>query len=197
MTISEVMQLQQQMQGNYQSTAVGKYQIIKGTLEGLVNKLNLDPSTKFNSATQDMLAAELIKEKGYDKYQSGALSKEQFLASLAHTWAGLPVGPQGGYYDNTPGNKAGIGWTEALQSFGNGGIVTAKSGGQPILTAESGLNEAVVPLPDGKSIPVNFSGGFDRMVAIMEQTNSILQNLHSTSKDTYSVNSKILQATRA
>lgn len=197
MTISEVMQLQQQMQGNYQSTAVGKYQIIKGTLEGLVNKLNLDPSTKFNSATQDMLAAELIKEKGYGKYQSGALSKEQFLASLAQTWAGLPKDPRGGYYDGVNGNKSGIGWTEALQSFGNGGIVTAKSGGQPILTAESGLNEAVVPLPDGKSIPVNFSGGFDRMVAIMEQTNSILQNLHSTSKDTYSVNSKILQATRA
>ena len=144
-----------------------------------------------------MLAAELIKEKGYGKYQSGALSKEQFLASLAQTWAGLPESPRGGHYDGVNGNKSGIGWTEALQSFGNGGIVTAKFGGQPILTAESGLNEAVVPLPDGKSIPVNFSGGFDRMVAIMEQTNSILQNLHSTSKDTYSVNSKILQATRA
>ena len=198
MTISEVFQQQAQMQGNYQSTAVGKYQIIKGTLEGLVNKLGLDPNTtKFNPATQDMLAAELIKEKGYDKYQGGTLSKEQFLASLAKTWAGLPASPQGGYYDGQNGNKAGIGWDAALQSFGNGGVVTAKSGGQVILTAEAGLNEAVVPLPDGKAIPVNLGSGFDKMVAIMEQTNAILQNLHSTSKDTYSVNSKILQATRA
>ena len=202
MTLTEVYKLQNQMLqkgSGFKSSAVGKYQFIFGTLLETAKALNLDPNTtKFDASTQDMLAAELVRQKGYDQYSSGTLPKEQFLQNLAQTWAGLPYYQNGaGYYDGKNGNKAGIGWDAALQSFGNGGVVTAKSGGQVILTAEAGLNEAVVPLPDGKAIPVNLGTGFDKMVAIMEQTNAILQNLHSTSKDTYSVNNKILQATRA
>jgi hypothetical protein len=38
-----------------------------------------------------------------------------------------------------------------------GGIIGARRGGVPILAAEAGLNEAFVPLPDGKRIPVDMS----------------------------------------
>lgn len=42
-----------------------------------------------------------------------------------------------------------------LKPFATGGIVT---GPTPALIGEGGLNEAVVPLPNGKSIPVDFGG---------------------------------------
>jgi hypothetical protein len=59
-----------------------------------------------------------------------------------------------------------------------GGIVPARRGGTPIIAGEAGLNEAFVPLPNGKSIPVtvNFAeviskstSGFGPLADIIEQ----------------------------
>lgn len=46
---------------------------------------------------------------------------------------------------------------EAAASLGmaNGGIIRAHNGGTAVLAAEAGMNEAFVPLPDGRSIPVS------------------------------------------
>jgi hypothetical protein len=43
-----------------------------------------------------------------------------------------------------------------FQAFANGGIVTGPTLG---LVGEGRYNEAVIPLPDGKSVPVKLSGG--------------------------------------
>lgn len=43
-----------------------------------------------------------------------------------------------------------------------GGIVRRQRGGQRVTIGEGRLNEAVVPLPDGKSIPVSLAGPLDR-----------------------------------
>jgi phage-related minor tail protein len=47
-------------------------------------------------------------------------------------------------------------WTGGFQAFANGGIVTGPTLG---LVGEGRYNEAVIPLPDGKSVPVQLSGG--------------------------------------
>ncbi len=43
----------------------------------------------------------------------------------------------------------------AMTPQANGGIIKAHNGGTAVLAAESGMNEAFVPLPDGRSIPVS------------------------------------------
>jgi len=44
--------------------AVGKYQIIPGTLQGLMDRLNLSPDTLFSPALQDYLALDLLRTQG-------------------------------------------------------------------------------------------------------------------------------------
>lgn len=43
--------------------------------------------------------------------------------------------------------------------FANGGIVGSRSGGVDVTVGEGRYNEAIVPLPDGRSIPVQFPNG--------------------------------------
>lgn len=44
----------------------------------------------------------------------------------------------------------------------DGGVVKAKPGGTKVVAAEAGMNEAFVPLPNGKSIPVEIKNNFMR-----------------------------------
>jgi hypothetical protein len=56
--------------------------------------------------------------------------------------------------------------TGAGLGMATGGIIAARRGGVPIVAAEAGLNEAFVPLPDGKRIPIDMSsmaGGLGSM----------------------------------
>lgn len=46
-----------------------------------------------------------------------------------------------------------------IQKYANGGIASATSGGQLANIAEAGMNEAIVPLPNGRSIPIDWRGG--------------------------------------
>lgn len=156
MTLNEVYDLQKQMMkrgSGFESSAVGKYQFTYGTLRSMANKLGLDPATaKFDQATQDRLADELIIQQGYNRYASGAMSKEKFLRSLASQWAGLPMDQSGkSYHQGVGSNKATMSYQDAMQSFDRGGIAKGPNSGY---VANLHGTEAVVPLPDGKSIPV-------------------------------------------
>ena len=46
--------------------------------------------------------------------------------------------------------------TGGFQAFASGGVVTKPTFG---LVGEGSMNEAIIPLPDGKSVPVKFQGG--------------------------------------
>lgn len=65
MTISQVRDLQRQMlahPGNhYNSSAVGRYQIVGRTLEGLVKRLGISGDEMFDEKMQDRLAMELVR----------------------------------------------------------------------------------------------------------------------------------------
>ena len=75
-----------------------------------------------------------------------------------------------------------------------GGIVSGKPGGTEVIIGEGGLNEAVVPLPDGKSIPLKMSdnsGVSDKILAVAQVLNpttrilaSIWQAWNSTKTET-------------
>jgi hypothetical protein len=98
------------------SSAVGRYQFIRPTLEGLVKETGLPLKTQFTPQVQDMLATKLLERRGLGDYASGKLSPERFAHNLSQEWAGLPSGPEGrSYYaGDKMGNRAGIGWDAIL-----------------------------------------------------------------------------------
>lgn len=103
------------------SSAVGRYQIINGTLEGLVNQLGLNTDQKFDAPTQDAMAIALLERRGSIAYVNQELSKEDFAANLAKEWAALPkvVGsnPEQSYYAGDGLNKSRVAPQEVLNAI--------------------------------------------------------------------------------
>lgn len=77
MSIRDVMKWQADYvnKGNY-SSAVGRYQIVNTTLDGLVRRLGIDTSKKFDKSMQDSLAIALLERRG-----SGSYINDELLAS--------------------------------------------------------------------------------------------------------------------
>lgn len=70
---------------------------------------------------------------------------------------GAGIGAGAGILQNSMGQGFGtFGPNFGIRQFANGGVVTGPTLG---LVGEGRYNEAVVPLPDGKSIPVQLGGG--------------------------------------
>jgi putative chitinase len=57
----------------------------------------------------------------------------------------------------------------------NGGVIPAVPGGVNVLAAEAGMNEAFVPLPDGKTIPVQIAGNEEQMGMMAAQLDRLDQ----------------------
>ena len=91
MTIAEVNAMQKAGWEGMRSTAVGRWQIVQGTLAMAVRGLKLDPATtKFDEATQDRIATWLMDEKvGLRKFRAGEMSQNDFLVRLRNEWETL------------------------------------------------------------------------------------------------------------
>ena len=71
--------------------------------------------------------------------------------------SGVGIGSGGGVMQNSMGQGFGtFGPNFGIRQFAKGGIVT---GPTAAMIGEGGMNEAVVPLPNGKAIPVDFGKG--------------------------------------
>jgi putative chitinase len=57
----------------------------------------------------------------------------------------------------------------------NGGVIPAVPGGVNVLAAEAGMNEAFVPLPDGKTIPVQMAGNEEQLSMMSAQLDRLDQ----------------------
>lgn len=195
MTIAEVLSMQQGMRGSgHESTAVGKYQIIRGTLEGLVKNGHAKMTDKFDSATQDKLAMGLMKGRGYDKFASGKMSKEQFADNLAKEWASLPMANGRGAYDSVGSNKALVSRTAFLDALSgeSGGLVSPSS--PSVLTASNEVATPVSPVAIGNNTAIrkpssspavdvvsslisNLTGKYDSMIELLARNNNILNDI--------------------
>jgi len=120
MTIGQVLQWQAEYvrNGSY-SSAVGRYQIVQSTLEGLVARLKLNVNTvKFDQKTQDMMAISLLERRGSQTFADQDMSPEQFAANLAQEWASLPKvmgeNPDESYYASDGVNKSLVSIDEVL-----------------------------------------------------------------------------------
>lgn len=122
MPIADVMEWQADYiaEGNA-SSAVGRYQIIDSTLDGLVRQLDIDPRQKFDQATQDKMAIALLERRGAERYINDELSPEQFAANLAKEWAALPrvIGdePDKSYYASDGLNKSRVSIPEVMKAI--------------------------------------------------------------------------------
>ena len=74
----------------------------------------------------------------------------------------------------------------------NGGIVPPLPGGTNVLAGEAGLSEAVVPLPDGKTIPVQM-GGSEGQISMMTAQLDRLDQMVRIMQSQLGVSEKILK----
>ena len=104
--------------GGEGGSAVGRYQIIDDTLEGLIVRMGLSGKERFTPALQDRMAMHLAREAGLDAWLAGALSDERFAAQLARVWAGLPADHSNrSVYAGIQGNRSTIGWSSLVTSL--------------------------------------------------------------------------------
>lgn len=122
MSIDEVINWQKQyVEQGSPSSAVGKYQFIRPTLERLVNKYTIDRSEKFDAAMQDRLAVALIEERGAQDFAKGKMKREEFAHNLSKEWAALPRAkgddPHLSYYAGDGLNKERVKVEEIFSSI--------------------------------------------------------------------------------
>jgi muramidase (phage lysozyme) len=94
MTLDEIGRLQAEMLRRQRgrrlrSSAVGRYQFNRAELARLRRKLGLSGGEVFTPALQDALAREILDEKGYGDFLTGALDARRFQARLAGKWASV------------------------------------------------------------------------------------------------------------
>jgi muramidase (phage lysozyme) len=102
MTLQEIEALQTRMlkhpQNRFNSSAVGRYQIVRTTLRAIRKTLKLPPSALFDADMQDRCACYLLGLRGIDKYLAGRLSEDTLINNLAPEWASLPTTAGKGAY---------------------------------------------------------------------------------------------------
>lgn len=102
MTLSQIDALQTRMlqhkENVWNSSALGRYQIVRTTLRAIRKTLNLTGAEKFDADMQDRMACFLLGQRGIDKYLAGRLSEDTLMLNLAKEWASLPTPQGGGYY---------------------------------------------------------------------------------------------------
>ncbi len=91
MTLGELIDAQASFTKRFKSSASGRYQFMRATLQDLSRELGLRGTQVFDANLQDRLAFHLLKRRGYEDYMSGKISRTEFGRRLAQEWASLPV----------------------------------------------------------------------------------------------------------
>ncbi|MBX9875250.1 MAG: hypothetical protein K2X84_10360 [Beijerinckiaceae bacterium] len=91
MALSAVLAAQPSWTKRFGSSAAGRYQFMKATLDGLVEELKLKPTQKLDANLQDRLGFHLLKRRSYEAFMAGTISRTEFGKRLAQEWASFPV----------------------------------------------------------------------------------------------------------
>lgn len=75
----------------YGSSACGRYQFMRATLQGLKTELGLTGMEFFDPNLQDCLGYHLLKRRGYASFMSGKITPTAFGLRIAQEWASFPV----------------------------------------------------------------------------------------------------------
>ena len=116
-TLEQIYKMQDQMYAeNNVSTATGRYQGLKGTLEEYQERKKLPNGALFSQVMQDDFGLTKMKDRGYDQWRAGAIGDDEFMHRLSCEWASLPDPFNGGksHYD---GDSAGNHASTTLEHF--------------------------------------------------------------------------------
>jgi len=92
MTVQQVRNWQDEsVRAGSASSAVGKYQIIRKTMDLIISSGTIRRSELFDADCQERAGRYLLERRGYSQYQSGQLSETEFAQRLAQEWASLPA----------------------------------------------------------------------------------------------------------
>lgn len=91
MTLAEVIGAGSSWTKRFGSSACGRYQFMKATLQDLRDELGLTGREVFDADFQDRLGYHLLKRRGYAAFMAGKLSTPAFGLALAQEWASFPV----------------------------------------------------------------------------------------------------------
>jgi muramidase (phage lysozyme) len=122
MSVAQVLAWQKNyVQSGSVSSAVGRYQIIRPTLVGLVQQLDVPLTDRFDSKLQDRMAIALLERRGSVAYVDKKLTRAQFAANLAKEWASLPMisgpNPAASYYASDGINRSQIDVTQVYRAL--------------------------------------------------------------------------------
>lgn len=90
-TVDQLIKAQSDFTRRYGSSASGRYQFMKATLQGLKADDACRGSDIFSPGLQDRLALCLLRRRGYDAFMAGKMGQTEFARRLAMEWASLPV----------------------------------------------------------------------------------------------------------
>lgn len=91
MTINEVIAQGAWRTKQFGSSACGRYQFMKATLEGLVSAGRARGDERMTPDVQDRLGYELLIRRGYKRFMAGSMSAVDFGNQIAMEWASFPV----------------------------------------------------------------------------------------------------------
>lgn len=94
--------LQRQAGAKLSSSAAGKYQFLDDEVERLRKKLGLKETDRFTPGVQDMMAREILYEKGCGDFLSGKIDGRTFQDAIAPKWASVPMSETGKSYHGQP-----------------------------------------------------------------------------------------------
>lgn len=139
MSVNEVRALQDKMVAEgFDSTALGRYQIIRDTMDYLIKKMNLTGNELYDARIQDDMAITLLRRRGVDSYLSGTLPLNKFITRMSKEWASFPEGPNNqSYYKGVGNNVAHLtykqiksGLLESMALAEKQGLQTTRFGGK-------------------------------------------------------------------
>lgn len=161
MTLAEVLAAQPAWTRNFGSSAAGRYQFMKATLDGLLTELKLSRAQKLEPDLQDRLGYHLLKRRGYAEYMAGTIGRTEFARRLAQEWASFPVlaVTKGAKRNLTRGQSyyAGDGLNKALVKPEQVEAVLDQ-----VRAVTGSVPPPDIPAPDSTSPPAGF---FARLVA--------------------------------
>ena len=117
MTIREVMreQLSWRNWPNSASSAIGKYQFVRDSLNDRKRQINADVTELFDQSMQDRLCNKSLELRGFNRWWNNTMTDRTFLYHLAGEWASLPdPATDRSRHGNVANNKSLIGTQECL-----------------------------------------------------------------------------------
>jgi len=109
-TLTQIYDMQTEMVAkNGVSSATGRYQALKSTLQEYQDRKKLPGGALFTPIMQDDFGLTKMKDRGYSEWKSNAIGDDEFMHRLSCEWASLPDPYNGGksHYDgDSAGNHA-------------------------------------------------------------------------------------------